>query len=156
MSSKQISTTPVAKSVPFDNVTNGFTSTETQSAIEEAASTGASASRGPTIAAFDGTGSTGRWLEFYSNNPSNTNPFIVAETSELIAVSIVTSAASATGTVTIYKNGVSIQTISLAAQKKNSISGLLHSLANLDEISLRITSGSISRPQVYMFIRTLP
>lgn len=146
----------VARQIFFDNSTNGFTSTEAQSAIEEAASTGASASRGPTIAAFDGTGSTGRWLEFYNNNPSNTNPFIVAESSELIAVSIVTSAASATGTVAIYKNGSSIQTISLAAQKKNAISGLAYGFVSLDELSLQVTSGSIARPQVYLFIRTLP
>jgi hypothetical protein len=33
--SKHISSTPVARSVPFDNASNGFTSTEAQSAIEE-------------------------------------------------------------------------------------------------------------------------
>lgn len=147
---------PVSKSTPFDNSTNGFTAENAQTAIEEAYLTAANASRGPTIAAFDGNGSSGRWLEFYSNNPSNNNPFIIAENSQLIAVSIVTSAASATGTVTIYKNGVSVQTISLAAQKKNSINGLTTLLADLDELSVQVTSGSISRPQVYMFIRTLP
>lgn len=147
---------PVSRQVPFDNTSNGFTATNAQTAIEEAYLTAANASRGPTIAAFDGTASTGRWLEFYSNNPSDTNPFILAEPAELIAVSIVTSTATATGTVTIYRNGVAIQTISLTAQKKNSVSGLAHALSTLDEISLRVTSGSISRPQVYLFIRTLP
>jgi len=32
---KHIAITPVAKSVPFDNSTNGFASTDTQAAIEE-------------------------------------------------------------------------------------------------------------------------
>ena len=146
---------PVAGQVPFDNTTNGFTSEEAQSAIEEAKQQGAAASRGPTICGFDGTASTGRWLEFYANNPSNNNPFIVAEPSELIAVSIVTSATSATGTATIYKNGISITTISLAAQKKNASTGLTLALTTLDEVSVQITSGSISRPNVYLFIRTL-
>jgi len=35
-SNKQFSITEVAKSVPFDNSTNGFVSTDTQAAIEEA------------------------------------------------------------------------------------------------------------------------
>jgi len=148
--------TPVSKQIPFDNSINGFTASNAQTAIEEAKTVAANASRGPTIAAFDGSASTGRWLEFYNNNPSDNNPFIVAEPAQLVAVSIVTSAGSATGTVTIYKNGVSLQTISLAAQKKNAVSGLAHNLVSLDELSLQVTSGSITRPQVYLFIRTLP
>lgn len=150
------SITPVAKQTPFDNSLNGFTATEVQTAIEEAYQAAANASRGPTICGFDGSAGTGRWLEFYANNPSDANPFIVAEPAELIALSIVTSAASATGTATVYRNGSAIQTISLAAQKKNAISGLTHLLSTLDEISVQITSGSISRPNVYIFIRTLP
>lgn len=146
----------VAKSVPFDNSTNGFTSEETQSAIEEAFQAGANASRGPTVCGFDGNGGTGRWLEFFANNPSNNSPFIVAEPSELIAVSIVSAVASSTGTVTIYSNGSSITTISLSSQKKNAISELTIPLSSLDEISVQITSGSISRPTVFLFIRTLP
>lgn len=146
----------VAETVPFDNATNGFTSEEVQAAIEEAYQAAANASRGPTVCGFDGTASSGRWLEFYANNPSDDNPFIVAEPAELIAVSIVTAATSATGTVSIFRNGISIQTISLAASKKNAISGLAHSLNTLDEISVKVTSGSIKRPTVYIFIRTLP
>lgn len=148
--------TPVSRQIPFDNTSNGFTSTNAQSAIEEAKTTAANASRGPTICGFDGTAGTGRWLEFYSNNPSDANPFIIAEPAQLIALSLVTSSASTTGTVTVFKNGVALQTISLAAQKKNAISGLSHNLAVLDEISVRVTAGSISRPNVYLFIRTLP
>jgi len=41
ITSKHISNTQVARSMPFDNSTNGFTSTDTQSAIEEAKSSGA-------------------------------------------------------------------------------------------------------------------
>jgi hypothetical protein len=105
MSTRRGSPTEVAESVPFDNDTNGFTSTEVQSAIEEARASGAAASRGPTTCSFDGTASTGRWLEFSANNPSNTVPFILAEDCELIAVSLVTSATSATGNARIFRNG---------------------------------------------------
>jgi hypothetical protein len=146
----------IAEETPFDNNSNGFTSVDVQAAIEEAYALGANASRGPTTCGFDGTASTGRWLEFFSNNPSNNNPFIIAEDSELIAVAIVSSSATATGNARIFVNGVNTQNITLTAQKKNRINGLNISLNELDEISVQITSGSISRPNVYLFIRTLP
>lgn len=145
---------PVAGQVPFDNDTNGFTSDNTQEAIEEAASLGGLASRGPTTCGFDGGGSTGRWLEFFTNNPSNNSPFIIAEPCQLIAVSV-SSSSNSTGTITIYKNGSSVQTISLSASKKNRVNGLLINFTDLDEISAQVTSGSISRPTLFMFIRTL-
>lgn len=146
--------TQVSSVVPFDNSTNGFTSDNAQSAIEEAKQTAANASRGPTICGFDGNGSSGRWLEFFSNNPSNNNPFIIAENNQLIAVSL-SSSANSTGTITIYKNGVSVQTISLSASQKNAISGLLINFSPLDELSAQVTSGSISRPTLFLFLRTL-
>lgn len=155
MSKKLIEISPVSKSVPFDNTTNGFVSTEAQSAIEEAKSVAASASRGPTTCGFDGNAGTGRWLEFYSNNPSNNNPFIVAEPAEIVSLSV-SAAANSTGTVTIFRNGVSLQTISLSANRKARVKSLAHALTDLDELSVQITSGSISRPVVYLFIRTLP
>lgn len=144
---------PVASEVPFSNDTNGFVSTDTQAAVEEAMQLAANSSRGPTICGFDGTGSTGRWLEFFANNPSNNNPFIIAENNRLVAISI-SASANSTGTVTVYKNGSSITTISLSGTKKNAVSGLALSLASLDELSLEVTSGSISRPTVFMFIQT--
>lgn len=156
MRKSKVHVSPVAKSIPFDNDTNDFVSDDAQDAIEEARDVASSASRGPTVCGFDGNANVGRWLEFYSNNPSNNNPFIVAEASELVAVSIVTSSSSTTGTVTIYLNSSPIQTISLAAQKKNSIKGLAHLFTDLDELSVQVTSGSIQRPNIFMFIRTLP
>lgn len=155
MSKKLIDISPVSRSIPFDNTTNGFTSTEAQSAIEEAKNTASDASRGPTLCGFDGNAATGRWLEFYANNPSNGNPFIIAEPVELVAVSV-SASTNSTGVITIFKNGVSLQTISLSASRKNRIKGLLHSLTDLDELSVQVTSGSITKPVLYMFIRTLP
>jgi len=140
---------------PFDNSTNGFVAEETQTAIEEAKTAGASASRGPTTCSFDGTASAGRWLEFSANNPSNTVPFILAEDCELISLSVVTSATSATGNVRIFRNGSAVQNITLTAQKKNAIAGLSIPFVSLDEISVQVTSGSITRATVYLFIRTI-
>ena len=146
---------PVAEGIPFDNSTNGFVSDNAQGAIEEGFGTAANASRGPTICGFDGTGTSGRWLEFYSNNPSDSNPFIIAEPSELIALSVCSSSSS-TGTITVYQNGTPIQTISLSTSRKNRIKGLSIFFTDLDEISVKITAGNIARPTIFMFIRTLP
>jgi len=151
--------TPVAKQVPFDNTTPigvNFTSTDTQAAIEEVYVLASNASRGATLCGFDGSASSGRWLEFFSNNPSNNNPFVVAEPSELVALSLSTSAASATGTVTIYNNGSPITTISLAAAKTARVKNLALGLTDLDQLSVQVTSGNITRPTVAVFIRTLP
>lgn len=158
MSINKIARTKIqdASETPFDNSINGFISQESQSAIEEAYSLGAATSRGPTVCGFDGSGTAGRWLEFFSNNPSNNSPFILAEDCELIAVSLVTAATSSTSTVGIYKNGVLVQSISLTAQKKNAISGLQIPFNSLDELSTQVTSGSISRPTLFIFLRTLP
>lgn len=148
---------PVGRTVPFDPTvipSYGFTATDVETAIYEAANLGADASRGGVIGSFDGTASTGRWLEFSANNPSDLNPFIIAEPGQIRSISLVTSAVSATGTVTIFKNGVSIETIALAAAKKSAKTSLFLGLASLDELSMQVTSGSIARPQVTLFIQT--
>lgn len=143
-----------ASDTPFDNSINGFTSDEVQSAIEEAKTSASGASRGPAICGFDGTANVGRYLEFYSNNPSNNNPFIVSEPSQIAAISI-SAASNSTGTVTVYKNGVSLLTIALSAAKKSRTKSLAFGITDLDEVSAKITAGSIDRPLVALFIRTL-
>lgn len=145
--------TQVARSLFFDNSTNGFIATNTQAAIEEAYTLAKNASRGTTTCGFDGTASATRYLEFFSNNPSNNNPLVMPENSQLIAVSV-SASSNSTGTITIYKNGVSVQTLSLTASRKNTVSGLSISFNTLDELSVAVTSGSISRPTVFLNIRT--
>lgn len=145
----------VARSVPYDNSTSGLAATEVQTAIDLAYEQASNASRGTTTCGFDGSASSGRYLEFFSNNPSSNNPLIMPENSELIAVSI-SASSNSTGTVTIYKNGVSVTTISLSASRKNVVSSLAIAFAALDELSVSVTSGSISRPTVFLNIRTTP
>lgn len=150
-----IYSSPVAIEIPYDGSTSGLTASNVQDAIDVAYAAAASSSRGAIICGFDGTASVGRYLEFFSNNPSNNNPFIVAENSQLVALSI-SASSSSTGTVTLFVNGVSTQTISLAAATSNRVSGLSALLTPGNQISLEVTSGSISRPTVFIFIRTLP
>ena len=59
--------TPVARQVPFDNSTNGFTAIDVQAAIEEAKNTAEGKARYAVGFGFDGNGSGGRWLETHTN-----------------------------------------------------------------------------------------
>jgi len=64
--------TQVAKSIPFDNSTNGFTSDETQSAIEEAKQNAEGFPRSGCRSVYNGIISNNQWLgptELLSNTP---------------------------------------------------------------------------------------
>lgn len=157
-------TTPVALSTPFEPNRNpqyngnagpsGLSSTEVQSAIEEARATApGTASRFVVFGGFDGTATTGRWLEIVANVASNVSGFVIAEPSILKAISIATENNSTTS-VGIYKNGVLLTTISLSAAQKGRVSGLNFSLAELDELSMKVESGSSGKPIVGLFVQT--
>jgi hypothetical protein len=146
--------TQVAKSTPFDNATNSFTSTEVQSAIEEAKATAQGKARFAIQCGFDGTASTGRWLEFSANSPSDGTPFTAPRALYLRETSL-TAANNATTTITIYKNikttPVSITTISLSGSSSASVTGLSISLPQNETVGVKVTSGSSSKPMVFLF-----
>lgn len=94
---------------------------------------------------YNGTANANRWLEVIGNNPSNGTPFIIAGSKAIRAFSVGTDINS-TATVTLFKNGVAIDSISLAAVKKNTKLNLNIILIDKDELSAQVTSGTISRP----------
>lgn len=64
--------TPVARQIPFDSATNGFTSTEVQSAIEEAKQNAEGFPRAGIRSCYNGTVSANQWLgpsELLANTP---------------------------------------------------------------------------------------
>jgi hypothetical protein len=158
VSGNRLDITQVAKSVPFDNATNGFTSDEVQSAIEEARNTAEGKARYCVNAGFDGTASTGRYLEYNSNVDSNLSGFIVPRASVLKELSLA-AVSNATTTITIYTwNGTTetaITSISLSGTRKSNVTGLNISLAALAEIRVKTTSGSCARPIVYQFFQVV-
>lgn len=143
----------VAKSVPFNNDTNSFVSTDVQAAIEEVDTAIDNKAQYGAICAYNGTANAVKYLEFFASISSNTAGLVLAENSTLrsIAVSVQTAT---TATFTLYKNGVSIQTISLSSSRTNYISGLTTSLSTGDELSAAITSGSASNIILNFYIRT--
>ena len=72
MSRGKVYSTPVSKSVPFDNATNGFVSTDAQSAIEEAKQSAEGFPRAGIRSTYNGTVSANQWLgpsELLPNTP---------------------------------------------------------------------------------------
>ena len=101
---------------------------------------------------YQGTANSGRWLETFDSVASNTTPFITAEAATVVALSLV-SKQTDTGTVTIYKNGSSLTTISLTAQQYNTASSLTFTLVAGDQISAQVTSGTLHATLLYISIQ---
>lgn len=144
-------TSPVARSVPFDNSTNGYTSTNVQAAIEESAAVTASKSRYVLLCSYGGNASTGRYLEFFPAQASSTAPIYLEQSTNIYNVTLQTTAMSATCTMSVYDLNVSstipVYSISLAAQKRKSVSGTpLATMAAGALLAIRVSSGSINTP----------
>lgn len=144
--------TPVSKAIPFDNTTNGYVARNAQAAIEESKNTAITVARYSIFCAYESSANVGRWLEFSRGTSSTDSPYIVVGPTVLEELTLVTSDVANTGTVTVFRNNVALTTISLANEKLKVITPILQ-LNNLDLLSLQVTAGSITRPQVQLFLR---
>jgi hypothetical protein len=145
---------PVAIGIPFDNSTNGFIASEVQSAIEEAVSK----PRWLASAGFDGNASVGRYLEYTSNVDSNIAGLIIPKVSKLQDLSLAVTANSTCTFSILTWNGVvetSIASISLVAARKSVVSNLNVTLNVSDEIRIKLTSGTCSRPVLFQFFQVV-
>lgn len=160
-------TFPVAQAVPFEPNRNpqyggnpgpsGIASENTQDAIEEAKADAIAyadtVSRWEATCAFDGTGSTGRWLAWTQNNPSNNSPLVVPKNGAVTELGF-SCTSNATTTITLFKNGVSTgTTISVAAATSAIVTGLNVTFVAGNKLSFQVTSGSSGRPSVFMFAK---
>jgi hypothetical protein len=103
---------------------------------------------------YNGTANQNRWYEVISNNPTNPNtgtPFVVAGVKAIRAMSISVDSTS-TSTLTLFKNGIALDTISLSNAKKNTKLNLNHLLLDQDELSVQLTSGTQSRPNFTLWL----
>lgn len=156
-------TFPVARALPFEanrspqydgnQLSSGIVSENAQDAIEEvkvtAPGTGA---RYTAMLGFDGNATNGRWLEFLTNVSSNLSGHVIAEPSTMRSLSVAVQV-NTTCELTIYKNGIILESLILSAQRKNNKINLNHSLLVLDELSVRVTSGNCIKPVFNIFIR---
>jgi len=95
----------VAQAVPFDNATNGFTSEEVQSAIEEAKNTAPGKARATIASLHNGTLSNGFWIGYTDLINSFDSPFVLAWGATLKEVTFSNNNLSVDGAIDFYKNG---------------------------------------------------
>lgn len=138
----KVFTTPVAKSVPFDNTSNGFTASEVQAAIEEI---GASASPGFSWGRSASIGA-GTWL-LNESVPSNTTGRYVSISSPKITQIFTSNEDISTYTITIYEhegnsvNLTPLTTLDVTASRGNSASVDI-TITQGRQLAVRVTSGS--------------
>lgn len=156
--------TPVAQSVPFEPNRNpqyngnpgpsGISSDNAQDAIEEVKGFAESIARFVISPGFDGTASSGRYLEFSSNVNSNNSGFVIPRAGAIKELSLAATS-NATTVIEVRKWNGSVETvltsISLTAQRTNYLTGLNVVLAAGDELRVRVLSGSSSRPVMFIF-----
>jgi len=103
---------------------------------------------------YSSNAGTGRYLEFWPSNPSDSSPFKIITTTVLVGLAI-NSTSSTTGTVSIFKNSnftTAIATISLTSQTSNYLSNLSILLDSGDTLSVQVTSGSLSKPGCSLYL----
>jgi hypothetical protein len=112
-------------------------------------------SRFCTSCGFDGNASTGRYLEFSSNVDSNQSGFLIPRNLLLKELSL-TVQANSTITFGVYKFVSGVETlltsISTTASRARYITDLNIALNAGEEVRVKCTSGSASRPVFFMFM----
>ena len=143
--------TQFAGTVPFDNSVNLFSSDNVQAAIEEVKQANENIARFLVIAGFDGTASTGRWLEMSKSVPSNTTPFVFPKNAYLTEFSYACTA-STTVTFGVYINAVKVLNLVMTASQTGATIQQI-TVDSLNQMSWKVESGSCSRPIVATFAR---
>lgn len=140
-----VRTSPHAESIPFDNSTNGFIADRVQPAIEELIQVIDSKAGYVIACGYGANAGSGRWLEFFEGINSGTVPHVAAEDGIIRAISVAVESAT-TATFTVYVDGVAVETLTLTSARKAIKNGLLIPFDSLQELSVRVTSGSCKRP----------
>ena len=131
--------TDTANSIPFDNDSNGYTSDNTQEAIEET-KFNAGVSQYAVIFAYNGVGAN-KFLELFSSISSDTSPFVIVNAGQITGLSVSVKVAT-TATYTVYVNGISVDTLTITAETIGFEGDLTHSVSAGDYVSVKITDGS--------------
>lgn len=146
----------VAKTVPFDNATNGFVSTDVQAAIEELANTvDVSASPGFTWGS-SGNIVSGSWLlnDTVPSNKSGRSIFLQTATLEYV---FVRCELSTTVDVEVYQHDGTtytlLTTVSLVATRAGDFPIASISLTTGKELAMKISTGSAKNPVVGCVIK---
>lgn len=106
-------------------------------------------------ASYSGNAGVGKYLEFFQGQNSNVNPFPIPFPS-FIRATVLSAVSESTGTISFYKNfdfTTPILQVSILDSTYVKYNTTL-SLSADDRISCKVTSGSINKPNIVLFIQT--
>lgn len=133
-------------------VAPGYLADNVQEAIVETISKSGAARR-PFGFYYDANANTGRWLEVSKGVASNTSPHVVAQNGTLRNIALAVSGTT-TATITIYKNGVALDTIALNASATAVKSNLNYAVLAGDTLSAQVTAGTCTEPNLSVEVQT--
>jgi len=107
------------------------------------------------IANYNGNAGSGKYLEFFGGQSSDTTPFTLTENSYIRTI-IVNCTSSSTGTISVYKlpdltNPVISISLSSQTFKRQDYSQLFN---DNDQLALKVSSGSLTKPGVQILLQT--
>jgi hypothetical protein len=123
--------------------------------IAQNTETNAANDRYACICNYNGNANTGRYLEFYSGQSSLNSPFPIPEPSFLKTI-VLSAVANSTGSVSIYRVSnlsIPLATISLSNSRYLKLETAVE-LNTDDQLVAKISSGSVNKPAVTIFIQT--
>ena len=106
----------------------------------------------PVLAQYGGT-SGNKWLDYTASDSSDDAPYIVIDSGFIKGLALGSTSAS-TGTVTLYVNAVATVTISLSNDTQH-VDLVDIEVQALDEISWKITGGTLSKPYLTTYLKTI-
>lgn len=121
----------VARSVPFDNASNGFSSVNVQDAIEEAQTVAILKPRYSITTTHNGTISNNQWLGYDNLLPGDAVPIVNPINATLREISFSFSNSNVDGVFHLYKNGTSGGNIILSITFTNVTGSKLETGINL-------------------------
>ena len=148
---------PVATSIPFDNETNGFVSDNVQDAIEEVNNFVSSLSNETFVFfQYNGNANVNRYLELFSGISVDDAPLKSLRDFYITGIVARTTASAATCTISFLDiqptTPVTLYTITFNNQKDVLIdmAPQIFTLPANGELAIRVTSGSILKPHIYI------
>lgn len=154
-------TFPVAQAVPFESNRNGsgLQSQDVQSAIEEVKNDAIDNDRYQVSVFYNGNANNGRYLEAFPGIDTFDAPIIIPENSVIRTVTLGTVSNSGPFSVSLFKTTnltTPILTLTLnSGVDRQVFQNLTVMLNSLDQIAVRITSGSRNKPFMRLFINTV-
>ena len=160
-------TTPVALSVPFEpnrnpgfgGVASELQSDNVQDAIEEAKQDAINNDRFILLASYGGNANAGRYLEFFNGINSSDAPILYSAEARVIDIIAATTANNATCTIQFLDiapiTPIVLYTLTFTAQKMVFADGTplapLFIVPANTQLAIRIGTGSIAKPHLYLY-----